>query len=70
MAKKQEATSYPLTIIMTNGDTFVTESAANIGKIILESDIKTHPAWNGGLFQLNTKVGKVSEFNEKFGDFM
>jgi len=59
-----------LTIVMTNGESFVTESAANLGKLILDSDIHTHPAWNGGLYQVNKKVGKVSQFNEKFGEFL
>jgi large subunit ribosomal protein L31 len=62
--------TYELTIVMTNGETFVTESAANIGKLILDSDKNTHPAWNGGMFQVNKKVGKVSQFNNKFGDFL
>jgi ribosomal protein L31 len=62
--------TYELSIVMTNGDVFTTESAANIGKLILDSDKHTHPAWNGGALQLNKKIGKVSQFNDRFGDFL
>jgi len=57
-----------LEIIMTDGSKFTTYSASKAGKLILDADIKTHPAWNeGAAVKVNQKAGKVAKFNDRFG---
>lgn len=59
---------HPITVVMTNGDSFTTNST--LGKtgerLLLDVDYRTHPAWVGGVAQLNQKASKVASFNKRF----
>jgi large subunit ribosomal protein L31 len=70
MKKDIHPAYHSLEIIMTDGSKFTTRSTSNMGKLILDADIKTHPAWTGGVAQLNKNVGKVAKFNDRFGSFL
>jgi large subunit ribosomal protein L31 len=59
---------HSITVVMTNGDSFITRST--LGKegerVLLDVDFRTHPAWVGGVSQVNQKASKVASFNKKF----
>ncbi len=61
---------HTITVAMTNGTTFQTRST--YGKegdtLTLDIDPNTHPAWTGGGQQLVDRGGRVSRFNQKFGN--
>ncbi len=61
---------HTITVAMTNGTTFQTRST--YGKegdtLTLDIDPSTHPAWTGGGQQLVDRAGRVSRFNQKFGN--
>ena len=40
------------------------------GKLQLDIDPKTHPAWTGGNQQLIDRGGRVSKFKKKFEGFL
>lgn len=60
---------HEITVAMTNGTTFKTRSTYGKegSKLQLDVDITTHPAWTGGSAVVNTKAGRVADFNKKFG---
>ena len=59
---------HPITVVMTDGTSFVTRST--YGKpgdtLNLDIDPKSHPAWTGGQQTILDRGGRVSRFNQKF----
>jgi large subunit ribosomal protein L31 len=60
-----------ITVQMTDGTTYRTRSTWGEadGKLVLDIDPTTHPAWTGGGQQLLDRGGRVSKFKKKF-DFL
>lgn len=60
---------HDITVVMTDGSEFKTRSTYGKpgDKLRLDIDIKTHPAWVGGVHI--RKAGQVDKFNKKFGNF-
>jgi large subunit ribosomal protein L31 len=66
--KKDIHPSYKdLKIIMANGDQFITGSTFPGESVLLDVDFREHPAWKGGIAQINTRSNQVADFNKKFG---
>ncbi|HXI99990.1 MAG TPA: 50S ribosomal protein L31 [Micropepsaceae bacterium] len=40
------------------------------GKLTLDIDPTTHPAWTGGQQNLLDRGGRLTRFNKRFGDFV
>jgi large subunit ribosomal protein L31 len=61
---------HKIKVVMTDGSSFETRSTYGEPGTTLNLDIdpKSHPAWTGGPQQL-TDRGRVSKFNQKFGQF-
>lgn len=59
---------HDITVVMTNGDSFSTRSTyGKVGdKLLLDVDYRNHPAWVGGVSQVNQKASKVASFNKRF----
>lgn len=59
-----------ITVTMTDGSTFQTRSTygSKGDTLNLDIDPTSHPAWTGGTQRLSDK-GRVSKFNNKFGNF-
>ncbi len=59
---------HEITVVMTNGDTFQTCSTYGKpgDKLLLDVDYRNHPAWTGGVSQINQKASKVASFNKRF----
>jgi large subunit ribosomal protein L31 len=59
---------HPITIVMTNGEKFVTRSTyGKAGDTMnLDIDPTSHPAWTGGTQTILDRGGRVSRFNQKF----
>ena len=59
-----------ITVTMTDGSTFQTRSTFGEPGATLNLDIDptSHPAWTGGAQKISDK-GRVSKFNNKFGNF-
>ncbi len=57
-------------VVMTDGTSFETRSTYGSAGATLNLDIdpKSHPAWTGGPQQIADR-GRVSKFNQKFGQF-
>ena len=55
-----------ITLIMTNGEEFITKSALCTPKLLLDVDFRSHPAWSGALSQVNSRASAVASFNKKF----
>jgi large subunit ribosomal protein L31 len=57
-------------VVMTDGTEYMTRST--YGKdgdtLNLDIDPKTHPAWTGGSQALLDRGGRLSRFNQKFGN--
>lgn len=72
--REKGATVHPdyhvIKVVMTNGTDFVTRST--MGKagdtLNLDIDPNTHPAWTGGQQQLLDRGGRLSRFNNRFGN--
>jgi large subunit ribosomal protein L31 len=60
---------HPITVVMTDGTSFVTRSTYGKAGDTLNLDIdpKSHPAWTGGQQTILDRGGRVSRFNQKFG---
>ena len=58
---------HEITVIMTDGTEFVTRSTYGTagGKLQLDIDPKTHPAWTGTHRMLN-RGGQLEKFNKRF----
>ncbi|ADP69845.1 ribosomal protein L31 [Rhodomicrobium vannielii ATCC 17100] len=63
---------HKITVVMTNGETFETFSTYGQegGKLNLDIDPNSHPAWTGGNQQLLDRGGRVSKFKKKFEGFL
>jgi large subunit ribosomal protein L31 len=59
---------HPITVVMTDGTSFVTRSTYGKAgdKLNLDIDPKSHPAWTGGQQTILDRGGRVSRFNQKF----
>jgi large subunit ribosomal protein L31 len=59
---------HPITVVMTDGTSFVTRSTYGKAGDTLNLDIdpKSHPAWTGGQQTILDRGGRVSRFNQKF----
>lgn len=59
---------HDITMVMSNGDTFQTRSTYGKegDKLLLDVDYRNHPAWTGGVSQINQKASKVASFNKRF----
>lgn len=57
----------PLKIIMNSNEEFITSSTYPGESILLDVDFRKHPAWKGGVANVNTNANQVAEFNKKFG---
>jgi large subunit ribosomal protein L31 len=59
---------HPITVVMTDGTSFVTRSTYGKAGDTLNLDIdpKSHPAWTGGQQQLLDRGGRLSRFQKKF----
>lgn len=70
MKKDIHPNYHKVTVVMTDGTKFETKSC--VGKegheIVLDTDIKTHPAWNAGKNLSLKKTGQMEKFSAKFGD--
>jgi large subunit ribosomal protein L31 len=69
MKKEIHPHYHPITVVMTDGTTFVTRSTyGKVGDTLhLDIDPKSHPAWTGGQQQIVDRGGRVSRFKQKFG---
>jgi large subunit ribosomal protein L31 len=69
MKKEIHPHYHPITVIMTDGTSFVTRSTYGKAGDTLHLDIdpKSHPAWTGGQQQIVDRGGRVSRFKQKFG---
>ncbi|MBT3069542.1 50S ribosomal protein L31 [Rhodomicrobium sp. Az07] len=63
---------HKITVVMTNGESFETYSTYGQegGKLNLDIDPSSHPAWTGGNQQLLDRGGRVSKFKKKFEGFL
>lgn len=61
---------HTIKVVMTDGTTFETRSTYGEpgASINLDIDPLSHPAWTGGPQKLGDR-GRVSKFNQKFGNF-
>ena len=61
---------HTIKVVMTDGTTFETRSTYGEPGASLNLDIDplSHPAWTGGPQKLADR-GRVSKFNQKFGNF-
>ena len=58
-----------ITIVRTDGSTFVTRSTySKSDRMQLDIDPLTHPAWTGGAAKL-TDSGRVAKFNNRYKGF-
>ena len=59
---------HEITVVMTDGSTFITRSTygAPGDTLRLDIDPKSHPAWTGVQRMLDSG-GQVGKFNDKFG---
>jgi large subunit ribosomal protein L31 len=58
-----------LTVVRTNGTTFVTRSTySKSDRLQLDIDPLTHPAWTGGSTKLSD-TGRVAKFNSRYKGF-
>ncbi|MDB5478581.1 MAG: ribosomal protein [Alphaproteobacteria bacterium] len=58
-----------LTIVRTDGTSYTTRSTyAKSGRMQLDIDPLTHPAWTGGSAKLSD-TGRVAKFNARFKGF-
>lgn len=58
-----------LTVVRTDGSTFVTRSTySKSDRIQVDVDPLTHPAWTGGAAKLSD-TGRVAKFNSRYKGF-
>jgi large subunit ribosomal protein L31 len=56
---------HAVTIVMTDGSTFVTRSCFKNDRMVLEIDSKSHPYFTGKQVLVDT-AGRVDRFNKRF----
>lgn len=61
---------HTIKVVMTDGTEYTTRSTYGKEGDVLQLDIdpKSHPAWTGGSQQLMDRGGRLSRFNQKFGN--
>jgi large subunit ribosomal protein L31 len=61
---------HTIKVVMTDGTEYTTRSTYGKAGDTLQLDIdpKSHPAWTGGSQQLMDRGGRVSRFNQRFGN--
>jgi large subunit ribosomal protein L31 len=61
---------HTIKVVMTDGTEYTTRSTYGKPGDTLQLDIdpKSHPAWTGGSQQLMDRGGRVSRFNQRFGN--
>lgn len=58
-----------LTVVRTDGSTFVTRSTySKSDRIQVDVDPLTHPAWTGGIAKVSD-TGRVAKFNNRYKGF-
>jgi large subunit ribosomal protein L31 len=57
-----------LEIELPDGSKMITKSAYTKGKLLVDVNYKTHPAWTGGISQVNANADQVANYNKKFGN--
>jgi large subunit ribosomal protein L31 len=59
---------HTIKVVMTDGTEYKTRSTWGKpgGRIVLDIDSRTHPAWTGGQQQLLDRGGRLSRFSKKF----
>lgn len=69
-SKAEHPDYHMIKVVMTDGSEFQTRSTYGAAGDVLNLDIdpKTHPAWTGGQTQLLDRGGRVSKFNNRFGN--
>lgn len=55
-----------LVITNVDGTKFETKSTYSKGELLLDVDYRKHPAWTGGISNVNEKASAVASFNKKF----
>ena len=62
---------HEITVVMTDGTTFKTRSTwgGDGGRLTLDIDPLSHPAWTGGAQRLVDTGGQVAKFKKRFQDF-
>lgn len=67
MKKDIHPNYHEISVVMTDGSTFVTRSTYGAAgdTLKLDIDIKTHPAWTG-VHRLVDSGGQLAKFNKKF----
>lgn len=61
---------HTIKVVMTDGTEYTTRSTYGKPGDTLQLDIdpKSHPAWTGGTQQLMDRGGRLSRFNQRFGN--
>ena len=61
-----------ITVVMTDGSEYVTRSTygSDGGRLTLDIDPRTHPAWTGGEQRLMDRGGRLSRFKDKYKGFV
>ncbi|CEJ15416.1 50S ribosomal protein L31 [Phreatobacter sp. AB_2022a] len=61
---------HTIKVVMTDGTEYTTRSTYGKPGDTLQLDIdpKSHPAWTGGSQQLMDRGGRLSRFNQRFGN--
>jgi large subunit ribosomal protein L31 len=63
---------HTVTVVLTDGTTYQTRTTWGEpgGKLMLDIDPSTHPAWTGGQQQLLDRGGRLTRFNKRFTGFV
>jgi large subunit ribosomal protein L31 len=61
-----------VSVILNDGTTYKTRTTWGEpdGKLTLDIDPTTHPAWTGGQQQLVDRGGRLTRFNKRFKDYV
>jgi large subunit ribosomal protein L31 len=61
-----------VTVQLNDGTSYRTRTTwgESNGKLTLDIDPSTHPAWTGGQQNLLDRGGRLTRFNKRFGDFV
>ena len=61
-----------VTVTLNDGTTYKTRTTwgETDGKLTLDIDPTTHPAWTGGQQQLVDRGGRLTRFNKRFKDYV
>jgi len=61
-----------VTVTLNDGSTYKTRTTFSPpgGKVTLDIDPTTHPAWTGGQQQLVDRGGRLTRFNKRFKEYV